>query len=92
MELKETVELMNSDNYKARFVAEYWQTKIRYEKLKHFNNIIEASYITDGEKTCVVEPEHDCPLSLLREQQKAMGDYLHILELRALIEDIKLEE
>jgi hypothetical protein len=34
MELKETVELMNSENYKERFIAEYHQVKIRYEKLK----------------------------------------------------------
>lgn len=34
MELKETVELMNSKDYKGRFVAEYHQVKIRYEKLK----------------------------------------------------------
>lgn len=29
MELKDTVELMNSDDYKDRFKAEYYQTKIR---------------------------------------------------------------
>ena len=34
MELKETIELMCSENYKERFVAEYHQVKIRYEKLK----------------------------------------------------------
>ena len=34
MELKDTVELMNSSDYKDRFKAEYWQTKIRYEKLR----------------------------------------------------------
>lgn len=43
MELKNTVELMNSEDYKERFKAEYYQTKIRYEKLKAFNNKIEAS-------------------------------------------------
>ena len=36
-ELKETTKLMTSTDYKERFVAEYWQTKIRYEKLKAFN-------------------------------------------------------
>ena len=36
MELKETVEGMTSPDYKERFKAEYRQTKIRYEKLKHF--------------------------------------------------------
>lgn len=33
MELKETVELMNSSDYKERFKAEYLQAKIRYDKL-----------------------------------------------------------
>ena len=42
MELKETVELMNSEDYKERFVAEYHQVKIRYEKLKNFCNKIEV--------------------------------------------------
>lgn len=29
MELKETVDFMNSKDYKERFKAEYYQTKIR---------------------------------------------------------------
>ena len=41
MELKDTIELMQSEDfkerfkgeYKERFIAEYYQTKIRYEKL-----------------------------------------------------------
>lgn len=86
-ELKETVELMNSSDYKDRFIAEYWQTKIRYEKLKVFNNKIEAAIVG-----CTAEPEHDCPLHLLQEQQAAMGKYLHMLELRAVIEKINLED
>ena len=92
MELKETVELMNSNNYKARFVAEYWQTKIRYEKLKTFITKIEAADLTRHSTNAVEEPNHDCPYDLLRSQQQAMGKYLHILELRAVIENIKLEE
>jgi hypothetical protein len=31
MELQDTVELMNSSDYKDRFKAEYWQAKIRYD-------------------------------------------------------------
>ena len=85
MELKETIEKMTSVDYKERFIAEYQQTKIRYEKLKHFCDVIEASQLTKTE-----EPKHDCPLSLLREQQSVMGQYLHILELRAVIENIVL--
>ena len=93
MELKDTVELMQSSDYKERFIAEYWQTKIRYEKLKHFNNIIEAAKITtDGTVTdvLVVEPKHDCPSFMLEDQQHIMGQYLHLLEVRAVIEGIDL--
>ena len=90
MELKDTVEMMGSENYKERFKAEYYQTKIRYEKLKFFADKIEAAQITCGLKTSVEEPKHDCPYYLLRDQQRAMGEYLHILEVRAIIEGIAL--
>lgn len=33
MRLEDTIELMNSKEYKERFRAEYYQTKIRYDKL-----------------------------------------------------------
>lgn len=85
MELKETVELMNSEDYKERFIAEYHQVKIRYEKLKNFCNKIEVETMLGKEVT-----KHDCPLELLREQQKYMGLYLSVLEKRALIENIVL--
>lgn len=85
MELKETVDLMNSEDYKERFVSEYHQVKIRYDKLKNFCNKIEVETMLGKEVT-----KHDCPLKLLREQQKYMGLYLSILEKRALIENIVL--
>ena len=85
MELKETVELMNSKDYKERFVAEYRQVKIRYEKLKNFCSKIEVETMLGKEVT-----KHDCPLELLREQKKYMGLYLSVLEKRALIENIVL--
>lgn len=85
MELKETVELMNSVDYKDRFIAEYHQVKIRYEKLKNFCNKIEVETMLGKEVT-----KHDCPLELLREQQKYMGLYLSVLEKRALIENVEL--
>lgn len=85
MELKETIKLMCSDDYKERFVAEYHQVKIRYEKLKNFCNKIEVEEMLGKEVT-----KHDCPLELLREQQKYMGLYLSVLEKRALIENIVL--
>lgn len=85
MELKETVELMNSEDYKERFIEEYHQVKIRYEKLKNFCNKIELETMLGKEVT-----KHDCPLELLREQQKYMGLYLSVLEKRALIENVEL--
>ena len=33
MELKDTIQLMNSPDYKERFIAEYKQLEIRIEKL-----------------------------------------------------------
>lgn len=91
MQLEQTVELMKSSDYKERFVAEYYQTKIRYEKLKAFNNKIEASERTlYGCKKTIEMPKHDCPSDLLIQQQSVMGEYLHLLEVRAVIEGIEL--
>lgn len=92
MELKDTVPMMGSEDYKERFKAEYYQTKIRYEKLKVFNTKIEAARRTQFSCQCAVVdmPKHDCPDDLLLEQQTAMGNYLHILEIRAQIEGVAL--
>lgn len=83
----DTVDGMLSADYKERFKAEYQQTRIRYERLKAFNNRIEASFVTGGN---VANPPHECPDDLLREQQNVMGRYLHILEVRAVIEGVDL--
>jgi hypothetical protein len=90
MEFKDTIEMMQSPDYKERFKAEYYQTKIRYEKLKAFNTKIEAAMMTVDMKIPLEEPKHDCPYHLLMDQQRAMGEYLHILKLRAVIEGIEL--
>jgi hypothetical protein len=92
MDLGDTVAAMCSEDYKARFMAEYYQTKIRYEKLKAFNTKIEAAKRTQyyGQAAVVDMPKHDCPDDLLLEQQTAMGNYLHILEVRAQIEGVAL--
>ena len=86
MELKDTIQMMMSEDYKERFKAEYWQTKIRYEKLKAFNTKIRAAEMS----TNVQMPKHDCPCYLLSEQQSQMWHYLHTLEVRAIIEGIEL--
>ena len=90
MELKNTIDMMTSTDYKERFKAEYYQTKERYEKLKAFNTKIEAASRTAYMDKKAEMPKHDCPEELLREQQALMGQYLHILEIRAVIEGIEL--
>ena len=80
-DLKDTVDLMASEDYKERFRAEYYQTKIRYEKLHEMTIKYEAG-------TLNFTPS--CPLALLNDQKKYMGLYLHQLEVRAEIEGIKL--
>lgn len=85
MELKDTIEGMTSSDYKERMAAEYQQLKIRYEKLKSYNNKIQAAEMTGTEG-----PAHDTPLCLLKNQQKLMGNYLHVLEVRAEIEGVDL--
>lgn len=81
MELKDTIGMMQSADYKERFKAEYQQTKIRYEKLHAMLKKADAG---------TLEFTPTCPLSLLREQKAAMGRYLYFLEVRALIEKIDL--
>ena len=87
-EFEETVPLMLSEDYKARFVAEYRQTKIRYEKLKAYCDRIEMAMMHPRR---VEMPPHDCDLELLRQQQHYMGCYLGVLEKRAIVEGICLD-
>lgn len=82
-DLKETINLMNSADYKDRFRAEYYQTKIRYEKLHNMIVKYEA-------KTLDFEPK--CSLLVLTNQASFMGQYLKQLEIRAELEDINLDE
>lgn len=81
MELKDTVPMMGSEDYKERFKAEYHQTKIRYNKLHKMIVKYEAGTL-DFTPTC--------SLDLLKEQQAAMGRYLYCLEVRAEIEGVAL--
>ena len=91
VEMKDTIQMMNSDDYKERFKAEYYQTKARYEKLKAFNTRIEAANRTGYSLGKRVEmPKHDCPDEILVQQQSVMGEYLRVLEVRAVIENIEL--
>ena len=82
MELKDTIEMMQSADYKERFKAEYHQTKIRYDKLHKMLTKADAGTL-DFTPTC--------PLDLLREQKANMGKYLYCLEVRAEIEGTDLK-
>lgn len=72
---------MNSCDYKDRFKAEYYQAKIRYDKLDDMTVKYEANTLTFTPK---------CSLELLKEQKKFLGNYIRILKIRAEIEGIKL--
>lgn len=80
-ELKQTVELMNSSDYKERFKAEYYQLKIRYDKL---HSMCEKWDKDELDFTPA------CSRFTYKMQLIAMQFYLKILEERAVIEKIEL--
>ena len=81
IELKDTVEMMGSDDYKERFVAEYAQLKIRYKKLY----AVLEKYAADK-----LDFKPTCPIEILYEQLDHMEAYLNILKIRAKYEGIEL--
>ena len=82
MKLAETVEMMNSTDYKERFKAEYNQLAIRYKGLKA---------MLDKWDNGTLQLEPTCPRSTYNMQIKAMADYLAVLEARAVMENIVLD-
>ena len=81
MESKDTVEMMNSEDYKERFKAEYFQTKIRYEKLSNMLIKYEAGTLNFA---------LSCSKEVLEDQLYHMNEYLRTLKIRAEIEKIDL--
>jgi hypothetical protein len=81
MNLNETVEMMNSVDYKERFRAEYLQLKIRMSGLS-------AMLKKYKEGTLPFIPS--CSYDLLNAQFRAMDLYASFLEDRAAVEDIDL--
>lgn len=81
MSFTDTIEMMQSENYKERFKAEYYQLVIRYNKL-----------VTMLEKwdngTLEFEPHSN--RGIYNFQVRAMADYIACLETRAMIEGIEL--
>lgn len=81
MQLNETVNLMNSDDYQDRFEAEYKQLSIRLQGLERMLYMYEMGKLT-------FEPK--CSRELLASQALSMRTYQAILEERARIENINL--
>ena len=82
MELKDTVEMMGSSDYKERFRAEYFQLKIRMSGLSKM-------LIKYKEGTLDFTP--NCSYDLLNGQLKAMRLYQSYLIERAEIENIEID-
>lgn len=81
MNLKETVPMMESVDYKDRFKAEYLQLKIRMTGLSNMLKKYKAGTLT-------FKPS--CSYDLLNGQLKSMEMYAKYLEARAEIENIEL--
>ncbi len=81
MELKDTIELMKSSDWKERFIAEYLQAKIRYEKLHNL-------FIKREVGKC----DFNTPISLesWKTQVSHMGLYIYELEKQAVLHGIEL--
>lgn len=80
-ELNQTAELMMSSHYADKFVAEYWQLKIRLKELEETLRKWDAGEL---DYTPVATR------GLYDNQMLAMKEYLYTLEIRARIEGIDL--
>lgn len=81
MELRDTVEMMNSADYKDQFQAEYQQVVTRYKKLDAMLQKWDAGKL---------EFTPTCPRSTYNMQVRAMTDYIAVLEARAVMEGVTL--
>lgn len=83
-EMKDTAEMMLSEDYKERFKAEYAQVSIRYHKLKAMVD----KWDTEGIDGLGFTPT--CPRSTYDMQLSAMKNYIAVLEARAVMEGVLL--
>lgn len=83
MKLTDTVEMMQSADYKERFKAEYAQLVIRFKGLKA---------ILEKWDSGTLEFVPTCPRSTYNMQIKAMADYIAVLEARAVMENVDLAQ
>ena len=80
--LSDTVFLMESADYKNRFLGEYLQLRIRMEKLSKLLAEYRVKMAT-GESI-----PYKCSYNMLEDQLYAMEQYRRSLEERAIVEDI----
>lgn len=69
------------NNYKERFINEYVELKDKYTKLHKMLVKYDAGKL---------EFTPTCPIDTLRKQKSLMGQYLYVLEVRAIVEDVEL--
>lgn len=81
--LKNSTNYMNSDDWKKRFIAEYAQLVTRIDKL------LDIFWEDDEEEKIET---FDCPKELLSLQIDKMNDYRQILDIRAEIYGIDMNE
>lgn len=79
---------MEDTSWKNRIKTEYEELHEKYLKLKAYNTKREVTRCTGPYEK--VDPSVDFDDTLLTRQQGVMGEYLHILELRAALHDIEL--
>lgn len=80
--LSDTIEWMQSDDYKVRFKAEYWRLVIRMEKARNaVANFMKPALNATAANRC----------EMLSKQFEIMKEYKKILEKRAFSENADLD-
>lgn len=74
---------IDGETYKERVIGEYWFVKTKYERLHKMIIKREAGKL---------DFTPNCSMEQWKAQAKAMGEYLHQLEIKAAIEDIDLDD
>lgn len=82
--LRETAVMMNSDDYKERFIAEYNQLRIRHAAL---SNMVDK---WDNEGVNALGFVPSCSRECYDDQLYYMSEYMTVLEHRAKFENINL--
>lgn len=83
MKLADTVEMMNSADYKERFKAEYAQLVIRVNGLKN---------MLDKWDRGELDFTPTCPREIYNDQMEYMVNYMTVLADRAAMENVDLED